>query len=77
MKVGKILGGGGGGVAWLHYLIRPCIVVNNFIIKRRDLSVVMEKGRQYEIIYDVHCGVGESEHSKAMASHLGQHSTYE
>ena len=37
----------------------------------------MEKDRQNEIIYDVHCGVGESEHSKAMASHLGKYSTHE
>ena len=39
--------------------------------------VVFEEDRQVEIIHDVHCGVGESEHAKAMAGHLGKNSTYE
>ena len=38
--------------------------------------VVLEKQRQLEIIKDVHEGIGESSHSKAMSSHHGRDSTY-
>ena len=31
--------------------------------------VIKDKERQMEIIRDVHRGIGDSEHSKAMASH--------
>ena len=39
--------------------------------------VVKERNRQIEVISDIHKGIGESEHSKAMASHKGKNSTYE
>ena len=38
--------------------------------------VVNEKHKQIEIIQDIHCGIGQSEHAKAMASHLDKNSTY-
>ena len=34
--------------------------------------VIKNKERQMEIIKDVHRGIGDSEHSKAMASHRGK-----
>ena len=34
--------------------------------------VIKDKERQMEIIRDVHRGKGDSEHSKAMASHRGK-----
>ena len=39
--------------------------------------VIKDRNRQMEIIRDVHSGIGNSEHSKAMASHRGKNSTYE
>ena len=39
--------------------------------------VVNEKHKQIEIIQYIHCGIGQSEHAKAMAAHLGKNSTYE
>ena len=39
--------------------------------------VVKDRNCQMEIIRDVHSGIGNSEHSKAMASHRGKKSTYE
>ena len=38
---------------------------------------VKERNRQIEIISDIHKVTGESEHSKAMASHKCKNSTYE
>ena len=35
------------------------------------------KKRQMEIIKDVHRGIGDSEQSKAMASHRGKNTTYD
>ena len=39
--------------------------------------VIKEKESQMGIIRDVHRGNGESEHSKAMASHIGKNTTYD
>ena len=39
--------------------------------------VIKDRNRQMEIIRDVHSGIGNSEHSKAMASHRDKNSTYE
>ena len=39
--------------------------------------VIKDKERQMEIIRDVHRGIGDSEHSKAMASHRGKNTTYD
>ena len=37
--------------------------------------VIKDRNLQMEIIRDVHSGIGNSEHSKAMASHRGKNST--
>ena len=39
--------------------------------------VIKDRNRQMEVIRDVHSGIGNSEHSKAMASYRGKNSTYE
>ena len=39
--------------------------------------VIKDKERQMEIIRDVHRGIGDSEHSKAMGSHRGKNTTYD
>ena len=39
--------------------------------------VVNDKERQMEIIRDVHRGIGDFEHSKAMASYRGKNTTYD
>ena len=39
--------------------------------------VIKDRNRQMEIIGDVHSGIGNPEHSKAMASHRGKTLTYE
>ena len=39
--------------------------------------VIKGRNRHMEIIRDVHSGIGNSERSKAMASHRGKNSTYE
>ena len=39
--------------------------------------VIKDKNLQMEIIRDVHSGIGNSEHPKAMASHRGKNLTYE
>ena len=39
--------------------------------------VIKEKERQMEIIRDVHRGIEDSEHSKAMASHRGKNTEYD
>ena len=41
-----------------------------FVYKEKRV-VVLENQRQSEIIEDVHQGIGESSHSKAMSSHYG------
>ena len=46
-----------------------------FVYKNKRL-VIIEKGRQMEIIKDIHEGLGDTAHSKAMASHKGRDSTY-
>ena len=39
--------------------------------------VIKDKEHQMEIIRDVHRGIGDSEHSKVMASHRGKNITYD
>ena len=39
--------------------------------------VIKNKERQMEIIRDVHQSIGDSEHSKAMASFRGKNTTYD
>ena len=39
--------------------------------------VIKDKECQTEIIRDVHRGIGDPEHSKAMASHRGKNTTYD
>ena len=39
--------------------------------------VIKVKERQMEIIRDVHRGIGDSEHSKAMVSHRGKNNAYD
>jgi predicted GNAT superfamily acetyltransferase len=42
-----------------------------------DRVVIIDEERQNEIIKDVHEGLGESNESKAMASHRGINTTYD
>ena len=46
------------------------------LFHKRQPVVVMAKQRQLELIKKVQEGVGQSTHSKAMASHEGRYSTY-
>ena len=39
--------------------------------------VIKDKERQMEMIRDVHRGIGDSEHSRTMASHKGKNTTYD
>ena len=39
--------------------------------------VIKDKERQMEIIRHVHRGIGDSEHSKAIASHRGKNTAYD
>ena len=39
--------------------------------------IIKDKEHQMEIIRDVHRGIGDSEHSKVMASHRGKNITYD
>ena len=54
-----------------HFSIKD----GQFMYKEKRL-VIIEKLKQLEIIKDVHEGIGESGHSKAMSSHYGRNSTY-
>ena len=47
-----------------------------FVIKENKL-VIKDRSRQLEIVRDVHQGLGDSEHAKALSSHRGKNSTYE
>ena len=51
-------------------------VKNGHLFYKKRL-VIKDKEYQMEIIRDVHRGIGDSEHSKAMASHRGKSSAYD
>ena len=50
-------------------------VKDHLFYKKR--MVIKDKERQMEINIDVHRGIGDSEYSKAMASHRGKSTTYD
>ena len=54
-----------------HYEVK-----DGYLFYKKKL-VIKGNERQMEIIRDVHEGIGDSEHSKAMASHRGKNSTYD
>ena len=47
------------------------------ILNDKKRIVIKEKAKQIEIIQDIHRGIGESDASKAMASHHGIGAAYE
>ena len=49
---------------------------NGELYYKKCQRVIVGKGRQMEIIKDIHEGLGDTSHSKAMASHKGRDSTY-
>ena len=56
--------------------------VKTFSIKDSHLFkdnklVIKDRARQLEIVRDVHRGLGDSEHAKALSAHRGKNSTYE
>ena len=51
-------------------------IENQQLLYKRHGVVVMAKQKQLEIIKDIHEGVGQSSHSKALNSHKGRDSTY-
>ena len=56
---------------------------NQFSIKsgllyyKENRLVIANKECQFDIIYDIHKGSGDTSHSKAMSAHLGRTSKYE
>ena len=54
-----------------HYEVKD----GHLFYKKR--LVIKDKERQMEITRDVYQGIGDSEHSKAMASHRGENNTYD
>ena len=54
-----------------HYEVKD----GHLIYKKR--LVIKDKKRQMEIIRDVNRGIGDSEHSKAMASHRRKNTMYD
>ena len=54
-----------------------CYEVKDGHLFYKKRLVIKKKESQMEIIRDVHRGIGDSEHSKAMASHRGKNTTYD
>ena len=52
--------------------VTKCHKVKDGHLFYKKRLVIKDKQRQMEIIRDVHRGIGDSEHSKAMASHRGK-----
>ena len=50
---------------------------NGQMLYKRKRLVISSREEQLCIIKDVHAGLGEDPHSKALASHRGRDSTYE
>ena len=51
-------------------------IKDSHLLKENKL-VIKDRSRQLEIVRDVHQGLGDSEHAKALSSHRGKNSTYE
>ena len=51
-------------------------IENGQFFYKKQCVVVITKQQELEMINDVHGGVGQSTHSKDMASHKGRDSTY-
>lgn len=51
------------------------IEAGQFLYEKKRL-VILERQKQREIVRDIHEGIGQSEHSKALSSHYGRDSTY-
>ena len=44
---------------------------------KENKLVIKDRSRQLEIVRDVHRGLGDSEHPKALSAHIGKNTTYE
>ena len=51
-------------------------IKDSHLFKENKL-VAKDRARQLEIVHDVHRGLGDSEHTKALFAHRGKNTTYE
>ena len=52
-------------------------IKNGQLYYKESRRVIADKDRQVDIIHDIHEGLGDTSHSKAMSAHFGRTPTYE